>query len=388
MYSKVMKKSIPYLLAFTLLFTWSIRSKAANTDATIGTGPYAVRFEFPGAYGLNPDNAVELTNDGSGNRRVRYDIEIPITLINSTSDSNTYWLVGWFTCQMNYTISNSAGTYQGAEMYFEGYNSDSQRGALTAYNTTNTGSANFHFWFANYQTRVSSMQYPLGILHMSFYYTYLPNVTISPLTFTVSPTVTNSILNYYAAPNTTQGMAALILESVNRAIHENDLDTIAGILTSIANNTYLLNTVISTLQIANVNLEDIQDKLTSLYNQVGTYGESFLAWYGQFSVSYASIIARLNEIKNILESSVPINTEGNVIASSAVEGMESAASALQPATIPPSQIFNAIDSYIPDVDASQNELFFWLNRNSILVTILVSAISLGIVGFIIYGKSG
>lgn len=383
MYSKAMKKSIPYLLAFTLLLTWSNGSKAANTDATIGSGPYAVRFEFPGAYGLSPDNAVELTNDGSGNRRVRYDIEIPINLINSTSDSNTYWLVGWFTCQMNYTISNSAGTYQGAEMYFDGYNSDSQRGALTAYNTTNNGSANFHFWFANYQTRVSSMQYPLGILHMSFYYTYLPNVTISPLTFTISPTVSNSILNYYGAPNTTQGMAALILESVNRAIHDNDLDTIAGILASISSNTSLISTVVDHLNMANVNLSDIEILL-------GRFKTNFDNWVNiQWNNQIVAVLQYLQDIKNVFMTTADLTTEAQAAMSSAASAAESVVNVINSVTtVDPGNIINDFDTYVPDVEASNNDLFFYLQRDGLPATILVIAMLFAMGGFIIYGKSG
>lgn len=383
MYSKAIKKSIPYLLAFTLLLLWSNRSEAANSDATIGNGPYAVRFEFPGAYGLSPDNAVELTDDGSGNRRVRYDIEIPINLINSTSDSNTYWLVGWFTCQMNYTISNSAGTYQGAEMYFDGYNSDSQRGALTAYNTTNNGSANFHFWFANYQTRVSSMQYPLGILHMSFYYTYLPNVTISPLTFTISPTVSNSILNYYAAPNTTQGMAALILESVNRAIHDNDLDTIAGILVSISSNTSLMSTIVDHLNMANVNLADIEQRIIefkSLFN-------SFTGIYWLPNIN--SILDVLYEIRNVFYTTEHMTTDAEAAMSSAASAAESVVNVISSVTtVDPGNIINDFDTYVPDVEASNNDLFFYLQRAGLPATILIIAMLFAMGGFIIYGKSG
>lgn len=383
MYSKAMKKSIPFLLVFTLLLGSSFRSKAANTDALIGTGPYAVRFEYPGAYGLNPDNAVELSNDGTGNRRVRYDIEIPINLINSTSDSNTYWLVGWFTCQMNYTISNSAGTYQGAEMYFDGYSSDSQRGALTAYNTTNNGSANFHFWFANYQTRVSSMQYPLGILHMSFYYTYLPNVTISPLTFTISPTVTNSILNYYAAPNTNQGMAALILESVNRAIHDNDLDTIAGILASISSNTSLMSTVVDHLNMANVNLSDIEILL-------GRFKTSFDNWVNlQWNNQIATVLQYLQDIKNIFMTTADLTTEAQAAMSSAASAAESVVNVISSVTtVDPGNIINDFDTYVPDVEASNNDLFFYLQRAGLPATILIIAMLFAMGGFIIYGKSG
>lgn len=203
--------------------------------------------------------------------------------------------------------------------------------------------------------------------------------------FDIQPTVVASIYSSNLTANSKpelMGMGAIFKEAITSALHDGELDLVYDYLVfwKTTQDSYLADIELSVddielwLSYINSAQATLQNKVDLIY----TLEQTFPGYFG-------SIITLLQDIKNMNASDTAAESQmqnAEQQLSQAVNNME-----VQKPNI--NNVVNAGDQYMDsNITGAQGDTFFWLHGTNIFVTILTMAVTIGILGFIIYGKSG
>lgn len=178
-----------------------------------------------------------------------------------------------------------------------------------------------------------------------------------------SGNVRQEVISYSTNPDTTIGLARIIELATERAIDYSGLtDWIYGIYTMFPQ---YLGTVISYLSQTRTDVSSILARLIDVYNQDKSFYLRVLTYLESYGMTEASQAA--SEATEVQEQ------------------MSEVAESLEVSEPSIDEAFTIIDEEL-DLD-SQEDLFFYLRgNNNILVTILILVFSLGLCGYVLYGR--
>lgn len=168
-------------------------------------------------------------------------------------------------------------------------------------------------------------------------------------------------------PNPSTGMARIISRAVEQAIYNSvDIDLIISMLSDLYN-------------VDSTYLPYILTQLQNTYTLTGYINTRLFEIYGQDSAFYAYVIRYLEQYGV---------SEASTAASEATEVQQEMSEVAESLEIPEPSIDGVFDDLDQMTDqASQNQLFFWLQGNgNILVSILIFTFAIALAGYVLYGR--
>lgn len=204
--------------------------------------------------------------------------------------------------------------------------------------------------------------------------------------FNINPTVSYTVASstsVYAEPNPQDmGFASIIKESITNALSLGELDLVYDYLVfwKTTQDGYLADIELSVDEVETW-LSYINSAQATLQNKIDLIYTLELTFPGYFN----SMISLLQQIRDMNASDTAAESQmqnAEQQLSQAVNDME-----VQKPNI--NNVVNAGDQYMDsNITGAQGDTFFWLHGTNIFVTILTMAVTIGILGFVIYGKSG
>lgn len=215
-----------------------------------------------------------------------------------------------------------------------------------------------------------------------------------PATIPIACTGSIVLANYNVSANpVTQGLAGVYKQSILDALEDLDFGLVYDLLHQwqIAQEAYLADIELSVDDLEQIlrqmyaELQSIYTidnttyfKISAIYDILSTYSSQALG-NDMHMISLLSQLLNKNASDTAAESQMQ-NAEQQL--SQAVNDME-----VQKPNI--NNVVNAGDQYMDsNITGAQGDTFFWLHGTNIFVTILTMAVTIGILGFVIYGKSG
>lgn len=203
--------------------------------------------------------------------------------------------------------------------------------------------------------------------------------------FTISPTLTSSFYSSNVTADATPqsiGFQAIIKQAITEALQVGELNLVYDYLVfwKTTQDGYLADIDLSVddvemwLSYINSAQASLQNKIDLIY----TLEQTFPGYFNTM-IAVLQQIRDMNASDTAAESQMQ-NAEQQL--SQAVNDME-----VQKPNI--NNVVNAGDQYMDsNITGAQGDTFFWLHGTNIFVTILTMAVTIGILGFVIYGKSG
>lgn len=222
-------------------------------------------------------------------------------------------------------------------------------------------------------------------IHTSTTIDFLPTSTMGTISNANIVSAGNS-LSTSVHPVTTGGMGGVISDAVLFGLQQyninDNLSALASLLATInQTNTTMYNQIISQLVANAQNDNRLMSGLQSLLTNYMVYENKDLA---EMMYRYVYVL-----FPSFMEAGQSEADEANANATSMASNMDDVAASLEVARPDiSSDLAIANNAITPDIVSGQGDLFFWLRGETLLVTIVVVSVSIGLMGFILYGKGG
>lgn len=404
MYNRRIKKAILFFNAaiVTCAFCLGSRAQAASASLAFNFSPATYN-----AYLIYSEN-IDYEDDGSGVTQVSgnptyvYECNIPVYLTISSSDVYIY---GNLYERYALTATIPSGFQQAAiDISYVDSSPDFVYSGLTNRGTSPLSytvglRAYFTDFFSPFNSSgtvmLGTIMYRISLKSTGSGATHSPYITVS---IGSAGSLSNST-TISATPSGMQFVEVIkqsILDALDTDIYGSGSDAygVADILQIYAQYLYAMDirqeaidnnisTLVTDIAIALQNQSQQLNKLEQLRSALVAFNTSYVQWSGRFDTQIQHIQYQLDQLINLGTT----QTEGASEAQEAVNQLQSADAALQQPTLSDGDIFNPIDNAAAEYGDDAANIFWWTwdGRISLILTLVVS---LGLVGFIIYGKSG
>lgn len=409
LYRKLKYFAIPVFAAFMSVVLLCNQVSAAQTslaynelfsvNAHVFNSPVLV-YDMPLNYGEDAQYTARYAN---------YQLSINSVIQKSIYDAPLY-VNGWvmYRVQLNYTFPGGA-SIAGLDCSVETENTSELYSVVTSRTyTSSTLSFTVATYCDNYYVGTGNNFFAEVLTTFNVYF-MLGLDFPSPKWDVGSLTVTSQGYAFSTSvqPSVTRGLAGVISQSslfgIQQSGIDSGIDNISTLLSQIkTQDLSLYNQVISQIAsgIANDNAlfaslnSNLSGWLTGVYDSgaVKDVGDILVDLLNQIIGFRSANHADMLDIKALLDTIINSNrAEASSAAqqgSSAASELDSLASDLELSTGDVNGVMGGVNDYMIQYDISegQGDLFYWLHGNTPILIILTVSCSLGLVGFILYGK--
>lgn len=331
------------------------------------------------------------STDGTNYQYVTYEFRLPIIITRTSGD-------GFVSGYSSYSVNMAYSFIQGPSiisnnLYFENtYNSND---VIFGFGISNTNTFIFRVFYNNFNAAIDRFVAGNVVNRITLRYSN-PNGFINNFNSVNTVTKVNSNLSIYPNPQS-NGLEAIIKQSIIDALTEDiingesvydlfqlfvqyEYNTNASLYRIEGDLNDILDETIAILGMQSATINKIQEVYNVLYNSI--YSE-ILTYFPNYSQRLGWIIDRLDTLIHMGESDTAYQDDLTA-AESQLQEIVNDLDVYKPSQ---GQIINPVES-AADIYASDAESLFFYTWDGRITSILILALTLGVVGFVLYGKSG